>query len=157
MQFFSENSTAQRFLGEKSIQMQVLSQSNASCENSLHTVHNYTAKNKTVISFAGQIWECLHRLLCFCGLRLQIEPQINIMLNDMSFQFALNWFHEFNCTWILQSESVVIGFRIWYNLPCMKTLKWCYLQWEMLVCKMEASSQSEALSSAELPVSGRFR
>ncbi len=54
----------------------------------------HSKKNKTIISFAGQIWECLHRLLCLCSLRLQIEPQISLMLNDMSFEFAPNWFHE---------------------------------------------------------------
>lgn len=38
------------------------------------------------------------------------------MLNDMSFEFAPNRFHEFNFTWILDRESVVIGFRLGFNL-----------------------------------------
>ncbi len=41
------------------------------------------------------------------------------MLNDMSFEFAPNWFHELNFTWILNWESVVIGFRLRFNLGRM--------------------------------------
>lgn len=41
------------------------------------------------------------------------------MLNDMSFEFAPNRFHEFNFTWIFDWESVVIGFRLKFNLECM--------------------------------------
>lgn len=42
------------------------------------------------------------------------------MLNDMSFEFAPNQFHEFNFTWILDWESVVIGFRLGFNLGCVE-------------------------------------